>query len=181
MSRLGHHHNLRPSSRLGSKSTPTKASRSRRRVAMSTVSDALDATAAASAAATAAVGRLDAVEQCQLQMTNQLTGIAQQLQALLGGDAGGSDNSGGAGSSSGGAGGGVSGGSAGSAMERRRIDTFGLEKLHADISLPQLRTWRNCWGDFCQLNQLATYPVPSRCPLSEWFSVRRCSRLWKWL
>jgi hypothetical protein len=34
-----------------------------------------------------------------------------------------------------------------------------LEKLHADISLPQIRTWRNRWGDFCQLNQFATYPV----------------------
>ena len=36
--------------------------------------------------------------------------------------------------------------------QRRRIDPSGLEKLHADISLPQLRT-------VGQLNQLATYPV----------------------
>ena len=60
---------------------------------MSTVSDALDAAAAVTAAA--AAGRLDAVEQSQLQMTNQLAGIAQQLQALLGGGAGSSSNSGG--------------------------------------------------------------------------------------
>jgi hypothetical protein len=141
MSRPGHHHNLRPSSRLGLTSTPTKAARSRRRVTMSTVSDALDVAAAASAAA----GRLDAVEQSQLQMRNQLSGIAQQLQAGLGGGAGGRGNSGGAGSSSGGAGSssggancggagdgassGGAGGSTGSAMQRRQIDTSGLEKI----------------------------------------------------
>lgn len=51
------------------------------------------------------------------------------------------------------------GGTGGSVTQRRQIDPSGLEKLHADISLPQLRTWRNRCGDFCQLNQLATYPV----------------------
>ncbi len=117
---------------------------------MSTVADELNAaaaataatTAAATAATTAAAGRIDAVEQGEIQMTAQLTGIAQQLQALPGGGAGGGLGAGG-----------------GGATQRRRIDPSGLEKLHADISLPQLRTWRNRWGDFCQLNQLATYPV----------------------
>ncbi|XP_032785627.1 twist-related protein 1-like [Daphnia magna] len=128
---------------------------------MSTVSDALDA----------AAGRLDAVEQGQIQMTAQLASIAQQLQTLLGGGASGSGSSGGAGGGgsgggavggggSGSAGGGGSGGGAGGGItQRRRIDPSGFEKLHADISLPQLRTWRNRWGDFCQLNQLAAYPV----------------------
>ena len=42
-----------------------------------------------------------------------------------------------------------------SAIQRRQIDPSGLEKLQAGISIPQLRTWRNRWGDFRQLNQLA--------------------------
>ncbi|KAI9560516.1 hypothetical protein GHT06_011451 [Daphnia sinensis] len=134
---------------------------------MSTVSDALGATAAA----TAAAGRFDAVEQGQIQMTAQLAGIAQQLQTSIGRGASGSGSSGGAGGggsgggvgggggSDGARGGGNGGGAGGGVTQRHRIDPSGLEKLHADISLPQLRTWRNRWGDFCQLNQLAAYPM----------------------
>ena len=115
---------------------------------MTTVDDALDAAAAAAAAATAATGRLDAVERHQLTMTTQLARIAQQLQALL--------NPGGGGG--GGGAGGAGGGGGGSATQRRRIDPSCLDKLHGDASLSQLRTWRNRWSDFCQLNQLVTYP-----------------------
>jgi hypothetical protein len=134
---------------------------------MTTVDDALDAAAAAAAAATAATGRLDAVERHQLTMTTQLAGIAQQLQALLnpgggGGGAGGGGGGGGGGAGGGGGGGGAGGaggGGGGATTQRRRIDPSCLDKLHGDASLSQLRTWRNRWSDFCQLNQLVTYPV----------------------
>ncbi|KAI9551307.1 hypothetical protein GHT06_002507 [Daphnia sinensis] len=140
---------------------------------MASVDDALDAAAAAAAAASAAVGRIASVEQNQQAMTQQLTAITQQLQLLLqgGGGAGGSGGgsaSGGAGGSGGGlpgaggsAGVGVGGGGGGAgegAQQRRRIDPSCLDKLHGDASLSQLRTWRNRWNDFCQLNQLSTYP-----------------------
>ena len=66
--------NLRSSSRSGSNSTSPGVVKSPRRIAMSTVSDALDVAKAATAAAE---GRLDAVEQSQIHMTAQLTGINQ--------------------------------------------------------------------------------------------------------
>lgn len=34
-----------------------------------------------------------------------------------------------------------------------------MEKLHGKTFLSQFRTWRNRGGDFCELNQLTTYPV----------------------
>jgi hypothetical protein len=107
---------------------------------MATVDDALDI----AAADTAATGRLHVVEQNQLTMTTKLAGIAQQLQMLL--NAGGGANEGGA-------------GGGGCIIQRRRIDPSCLDKLHGDASLSQLRTWKNRWGDFCQLNHLITYPV----------------------
>ncbi|EFX60320.1 hypothetical protein DAPPUDRAFT_278059 [Daphnia pulex] len=127
---------------------------------MATVDDALDAAAAPAAAATAATGRLDAVKRNQLTMTTQLAGIAQQLQALLnaseggGGGGAGGGGAGGGGAGGGGAGGGGAGG--GGVVQRRRIDPSCLDKLHGDASLAQLRTWRNHWSDFCQLNPLST-------------------------
>ena len=59
----------------------------------------------------------------------------------------------------GGGAGGAGGGGGGATTQRRRIDPSCLDKLHGDASLSQLRTWRNRWSDFCQLNQLVTYPV----------------------
>ncbi|XP_046453081.1 keratin, type I cytoskeletal 9-like [Daphnia pulex] len=140
---------------------------------MASANDAMDAAVAAANSAVAAANRIDAVEL-------QLTGIAQQLQLLLGGGGGaggggaggggaggggpgggagggGPGGGGGAGGGGGGAGGGGAGG--GGASQRRRIDTSCLEKLHGDASLAQLRSWRNRWNDFCHLNQLNAYPV----------------------
>ena len=42
--------------------------------------------------------------------------------------------------------------------QRRRLDTSNVEKLHGDVTIPLLRSWRNRWKDFAELNQLATYP-----------------------
>lgn len=145
---------------------------------MASASDAMDA-------AVAAANRIDAVEQLQTQMSAQLTGIAQQLQLLLGGGGGagggvagggvaggggaggggsggggaGGGGAGGGGAGGGGAGGGGGGAGGGGAPQRRRIDTSCLEKLHGDASLAQLRSWRNRWNDFCHLNQMNAYPV----------------------
>ncbi|XP_032796134.2 homeotic protein female sterile-like [Daphnia magna] len=144
-------------------------------MATPTAADALAAAnAAANAAATTATtvgNRIDAVE---LQLNN----IATQLQALIsaaaaaGGGVGGADGGGGGdggargGGGAGGGGGGGGGGGLGPAgpthpalpPARRRIDPSGLEKLNGDVQLPQLRTWRNRWNDFRQLNQLSSYP-----------------------
>ena len=149
MSTSGHHYHLRSSSRQRPQPVSTHATHTSKTFAMTTVDDALDAAAAAAAAGRAATGRLDAVERHQLTMTTQLAGIAQQLQALL--------NPGGGGG--GGGAGGAGGGGGGATTQRRRIDPSCLDKLHGDASLSQLRTWRNRWSDFCQLNQLVTYPV----------------------
>lgn len=43
--------------------------------------------------------------------------------------------------------------------QRRRLETSSLEKLHADCTLLDFRSWRNRWQDFCRLNQLASYPL----------------------
>ena len=113
--------------------------------AKATAADALAAANAATAAATTATARIDTME-------TQLVNIAQQLQVLIA-------------ATGGGGGGGGAGGGGGlvvqpiAANQRRRIDPSGLEKLQGDVRLPQLRTWRNRWNDFCQLNQLATYPA----------------------
>ena len=42
--------------------------------------------------------------------------------------------------------------------QRRRLDTSNVEKLHGDVTIPLLRSWRNRWNDFAELSQLATYP-----------------------
>ena len=103
---------------------------------MATAADALASANAATAAATTETARIDTME-------TQLDNIAQQLQVLI--------------AAAGGGGGLVVQPIA--ANQRRRIDPSGLEKLQGDVRLPQLRTWRNRWNDFCQLNQLATYPA----------------------
>ena len=176
MSTSGHHYHLRSSSRQRPQPVSTHATHTSKTFAMTTVDDALDAAAAAAAAGRAATGRLDAVERHQLTMTTQLAGIAQQLQALLntggggggggagvggagGGGGGAGGGGGGGGTGGGGGGGGAGGGVGGGVVQRRRIDPSCLDKLHGDASLSQLRTWRNRWSDFCQLNQLITYPV----------------------
>lgn len=43
--------------------------------------------------------------------------------------------------------------------QRRRLDPSGVDKLHSDISFPLLKSWRNRWNDFVELNQLASYPI----------------------
>lgn len=42
--------------------------------------------------------------------------------------------------------------------QRRRLDPSGVDKLHSDISIPLLKSWRNRWNDFAELSQLAIYP-----------------------
>ena len=32
-----------------------------------------------------------------------------------------------------------------------------MDKLHGDVTIPLLRSWRNRWNDFVELNQLAMY------------------------
>ncbi|XP_046438430.1 uncharacterized protein LOC124189960 [Daphnia pulex] len=98
----------------------------------------------------------------------------------VGGGAGGGATGGGSGGASGGGSGGASGGGAGSSgvgggaggggvvggvaghavpHPRRRLDPSGMDKLHGDITISLLRSWRNRWNDFAELNQLLTYPV----------------------
>ena len=92
------------------------------------------ATNVAKAAITASDARMDAIEQGQLSITNQLTSLTTQLNALLlclvvvgGGDVVG--------------GGGVPGsGIAGEAVaphQRRRLDPSSLDKLHGDTTIFQ--------------------------------------------
>ena len=120
--------------------------------AAQTVADAL-------AAATAAGSRIDTLEQ-------QLLLISGQLQTLVtaattgGGGAGGGGSGGAAGSSGSGGAAGSSGSGGGAPVavhQRRRLDTSGVDKLHGDVTIPLLRSWRNRWNDFVELNQLATY------------------------
>jgi hypothetical protein len=102
------------------------------------------------AAATAAGSRIDTLEQ-------QLLLVSGQLQTLVtvattgGGGAGGGVGGGAAGSS------GSGGGAPVAVHQRRRLDTSGVDKLHGDVTIPLLRSWRNRWNDFVELNQLATY------------------------
>ena len=102
------------------------------------------------AAATAAGSRIDNLEQ-------QLLLISGQLQTLVtaattgGGGACGGGSGGAAGSSGSGSGAQVA------VHQRRLLDTSGVDKLHGDVTIPLLRSWRNRWNDFVELNQLATY------------------------
>ncbi|EFX66788.1 hypothetical protein DAPPUDRAFT_115998 [Daphnia pulex] len=131
--------------------------------------------------------RIDAIEQGQTTIAAQLTTLTAQLQAFLtasggagggvGGGTGGGASGGGSGGGGGGAGGGgvagsggvgggaggggVAGGVAGHAVPhpRRRLYPSGMDKLHGDITISLLRSWRNRWNDFAEFNQLLTYPV----------------------
>lgn len=100
-------------------------------VSITTAADALASANVAKAAITASDARMDAIEQGQLSITNQLTSLTTQLNALLlclvvvgGGDVVG--------------GGGVPGsGIAGEAVaphQRRRLDPSDMDKLPRDIS-----------------------------------------------
>ena len=131
----------------------------RSRANTATLPTAADALAAAAAAGI----RIDTLE-------TQLQAISGQLQTLItaaaasGGGAGGGVGVGGGGGASGGSGIGEGGGAGGGGVipvipQRRRLDTSGVEKLHGDITIPLLRSWRNRWNDFAELSQLATYPV----------------------
>jgi hypothetical protein len=42
---------------------------------------------------------------------------------------------------------------------RRRLDPSSMEKLHGDVSISLLRSWRNRWDDYAALNQLSSYPA----------------------
>ena len=85
------------------------------------------------ASPTAAGNRIDTLEA-------QLLAISGQLQTLItaaGGGAGGGD---------GGASGGVGGGGGGNipaTPQRRRLDTPSVKKLHGDVIIPLLWSWRN--------------------------------------
>ena len=84
------------------------------------------------AAATAAGSRIDTLEQ-------QFLLISGQLQTLVtAATAGG-------------------GGAPVAVHQRTRLDTSGVDKLYGDVTILFLRSWRNRWNDFVELNQLATY------------------------
>ena len=96
------------------------------------------------ASLTAAGNRIDTLEA-------QLLAISGQLQTLI--TAAGGGASGGVGGGGGGGGGNIP-----ATPQRRRLDTSSVEKLHGDVTIPLLRSWRNRWNDFAELSQLATYP-----------------------
>lgn len=78
----------------------------------------------------------------------------------VGGGAGGGAGAGAVGDAGGGGGGLVPAGPVPLSLPTAgcRNDPSELEKLNGDARLPQLRTWRNRWNDFCQLNRLSSYP-----------------------
>lgn len=43
--------------------------------------------------------------------------------------------------------------------QRRRLDPSGVDKLHSDISILLLKSWRYRWDFFLELSQLDTYPI----------------------
>ena len=131
---------------------------------MAAAQTAADALAAASAAGS----RIDNLEQQLLLISGQLQTLVTAATTGGGGaggggsgGAGGSSGSGGAAGSSGSGGAAGSSGSGGGAQvavhQRRLLDTSGVDKLHGDVTIPLLRSWRNRWNDFVELNQLATY------------------------
>lgn len=130
----GHQKYMWSSSRSGLNSMPS--GEFPRRIVMS---DALKAAAATTAAAAATAGRRDAVEQNQIQMTAQLSGVSQQFQTLLGGCAGGSVSSDSEGDSSCGTGDGF--------MQIRRIDPSGLHKLGLSEKNPTSSTFNLLVGE----------------------------------
>jgi hypothetical protein len=107
-------------------------------------------TAADALAAAIAVGtRSDTLEA-------QLQAISGQIQLLItagavgGGGAGGGAGGGGGAVGGGGAGGGGCGAAGGIAIphQRLRLDPSSMDKLHGDITVSLLRSWRNRWKDF---------------------------------
>ena len=136
----------------------SSASRSPQPYTMTSAADALAAANAATAAIAATDARIDAIEAGQTAISTQLA----QLMALI--QAGGGDGAaGGAGGSGGAGGGGADGGGAGGGghpmpPQRRRLDPSGVDKLHSDITIPLLKSWRNRWNDFAELSQLTIYP-----------------------
>jgi hypothetical protein len=102
---------------------------------MATAQDAFDAV-------TAVGNRIDAVELGQTNITTQLANITTQLAALIGvPTAPGLP-------------------AAGAAAEipvvqpttRRRLDPSSMEKLNGDVSISQLRSWRNRWDEYAALS-----------------------------
>ena len=148
---------------------------------MTTVADALSAANGATTAIMATTARIDAIEQGKLTISTQLTALTTQIQALFANASGGGAGSGGGGAGSyGGAGG--SGGSSGSGCaggasggsghipQRRRLDSSGVDKLHDDITISLLRSWRNRWNDFAELSQLTTY-TPAEEMAAFWMAL----------
>ncbi len=74
-------------------------------------------------------------------MTTQLQTLFANASGGGAGGSGGAGSSGGAGGGGGGGGGGASG-SGGHIPQRRRLDASGVDKLHADITISLLRSWR---------------------------------------
>jgi hypothetical protein len=52
---------------------------------------------------------------------------------------------------------GGAGGCGGYTPQRRRLDSSGVDKLHADTTISLLRSRRNRWNDFTELSQLITF------------------------
>ncbi len=139
--------------------------------------DALAAANAATAVITATDASIDAIEIGQTAIATQL---AQFLALVQGGGAGG----GGGGAGGGGGGGGAGGGGGGPLLpplppQRRRLDLSGVDKLHSDISISPLKSWRNRWNDFVELSQLAGYPITEQMAAFRMTLDPPCSKLSK--
>jgi hypothetical protein len=139
---MSHGHNLRTRLPHQRSSAAPRPSRRRRQGTMATAQDAIDAV-------TAVGNRIDAVELGQTNITTQLANITTQLAALIGVPA---------------APGPPAAGAAAAIpviqpTTRRRLDPSAMEKLHGDVSISLLRSWRNRWDDYAALNQLASYPA----------------------
>jgi hypothetical protein len=113
--------------------------------------------------------RIDVIETGQTAIATQLSHILAIVQGGGGVGAGfaadgGNVGGGGAGGGGGASGGGGSGGSGGAGNggggpllhplppQQRRLDPSGDEKLHSNISIFILKSWRNQWNDFVELS-----------------------------
>jgi hypothetical protein len=139
---MSHGHNLRTRLPHQRSSAAPRPSRRRHQGTMATAQDAIDAM-------TAVGNRIDAVQLGQTNITTQLANIKTQLAALIGVQT---------------APGLPAAGVAASIpvvqpTTRRRLDPSTLEKLHGDVSISLLRSWRNRWDDYAALNQLSSYPA----------------------
>jgi hypothetical protein len=133
---------------------------------MASAADALAAANAATAVITATDASIDAIEIGQTAIATQL---AQFLALVQGGGAGG---------------GGAGGGGGGPLLpplppQRRRLDPSGVDKLHSDISISPLKSWRNRWNDFVELSQLAGYPITEQMAAFRMTLDPPCSKLSK--